>query len=803
QIFKWLEKINLKEYYRLFKENDITIDLITSLDYQLLKELGIKKVGDIIRFQISIDNLKSEYLLNSSSFNDFIQNYLYPNSTTTTTTTTTTTITNNNTLDNNDKKLNIFPSNLNPITPISLATPTSLTNLIQKNIVTFIISDGSTKKINIEGCSNSDSIKSKALKKFNLSGIPNDYNIYYLNDKRIIDRIINDYDLIQICFSLTSFEKDRLILTLRDHYPNETSINISHRLYKKPLNNLKNISENLISNSNSNSNSTRPKSILKNKNFNTDKFIDTNNTIANTITNTNLNANISINKNPNTNDSIKLNRPLKTVYGQRPPSELISTNLAEYFPNANSNDLMETIKNSAELSKAISRLTTFSDSNFPNLNISDDIRSSILTFNSNYNYRNSHNFHNSLNTNTNTNNNKHISNNSLIGLRSSRIIGDSYKNNNLDINNFKSQPKVRQISRSRSKSRSRSRQTNMKSPVVTQLSVSTPFQNSPLLRVSTDFENLNYSSDEEDFDEFYKHNANLENEKWIKGAIIGNGSIGVVYLGLNSFTGELMAVKEIEINNETEIDNESRITNEKVIAKNLENEINLLKHLNHENIVCYLGSTYNYDFNYISNEVGNYLNIFSEYIPGGSISSLLMNYGKLEEPLIRNFIKQILTGISYLHSNNIIHKDIKGSNVLIDNKGCIKISDFGFSKKICYSQYKYRKSDIADISEVLGPSVYWMAPEVITEYSFSEKTDIWSIGCLMVEMFTAQHPFPNFTIEEAIFQIGENKQCPTLPENAITNDASDFLNQVFSVDSRRPPTVSELLHHPFISTVLL
>jgi len=125
----------------------------------------------------------------------------------------------------------------------------------------------------------------------------------------------------------------------------------------------------------------------------------------------------------------------------------------------------------------------------------------------------------------------------------------------------------------------------------------------------------------------------------------------------------------------------------------LEREIELLRELQHENIVQYHGARTCVRFTFASSSDRKtfftascidqeHLNIFLEYVPGGSVTSLLRNYGAFEEPLVKNFVRQILKGLAYLHEKDIIHRDIKGANILVDNKGGIKISDFGISKKV-------------------------------------------------------------------------------------------------------------------------
>lgn len=87
----------------------------------------------------------------------------------------------------------------------------------------------------------------------------------------------------------------------------------------------------------------------------------------------------------------------------------------------------------------------------------------------------------------------------------------------------------------------------------------------------------------------------------------------------------------------------------------------------------------------------SYLNIFLEYVPGGSVATLLRNYGAFEEELVRNWVRQILLGLNYLHERDVIHRDIKGANILVDNRGGIKISDFGVSKKLEDGQCSIRR----------------------------------------------------------------------------------------------------------------
>ncbi|KAF5380998.1 hypothetical protein D9615_003985 [Tricholomella constricta] len=215
----------------------------------------------------------------------------------------------------------------------------------------------------------------------------------------------------------------------------------------------------------------------------------------------------------------------------------------------------------------------------------------------------------------------------------------------------------------------------------------------------------------------------------------------------------------------------------------LEREIELLKNLQHVNIVQYLYSSLDDEF----------LNIFLEYVPGGSVTALLRNYGAFEETLVKNFVRQILEGLNYLHERDIIHRDIKGANILVDNKGGIKISDFGISKKVDDNLLTGNRVNRPS----LQGSVFWMAPEVVKQSAHTRKADIWSVGCLVVEMLTGEHPWAQLTQMQAIFKIGSSAK-PTIPSD-ISADAQDFLRLTFELDHEARPSAAELLQHPWIS----
>ena len=252
----------------------------------------------------------------------------------------------------------------------------------------------------------------------------------------------------------------------------------------------------------------------------------------------------------------------------------------------------------------------------------------------------------------------------------------------------------------------------------------------------------------------------------IRGQLIGKGTFGRVYLGMNADNGEVLAVKQVDINPRLAGQDRDRV---KEMVGALNQEIDTMQHLEHPNIVQYLGC-----------ERGELsISIYLEYISGGSVGSCLRKHGKFEESVVKSLTYQTLSGLAYLHHQGILHRDLKADNVLLDLDGSCRISDFGISKKT---------DDIYgnDSTNSMQGSVFWMAPEVIQSQGqgYSAKVDIWSLGCVVLEMFAGRRPWSREEAIGAIFKLGSLNQAPPIPDDVSMNispAALGFMYDCFTV----------------------
>jgi mitogen-activated protein kinase kinase kinase len=234
--------------------------------------------------------------------------------------------------------------------------------------------------------------------------------------------------------------------------------------------------------------------------------------------------------------------------------------------------------------------------------------------------------------------------------------------------------------------------------------------------------------------------------RWFKGQLIGKGTYGRVYLGMNATTGEFLAVKQVEVNAKAAAGDKEKMR-EMVAA--LDIEIDTMQHLDHVNIVQYLGCE----------RKETSISIFLEYISGGSVGSCLRKHGKFEEQVVSSLTRQTLDGLSYLHREGILHRDLKADNILLDLDGTCKISDFGISKK---TDNIYGN----DATNNMQGSVFWMAPEVVrSQEGYSAKVDIWSLGCVVLEMFAGRRPWSKEETVGAIYKLGSLNEAPPIPDD--------------------------------------
>ena len=176
-----------------------------------------------------------------------------------------------------------------------------------------------------------------------------------------------------------------------------------------------------------------------------------------------------------------------------------------------------------------------------------------------------------------------------------------------------------------------------------------------------------------------------------------------------------------------------------------------------------------------------------EYIEGGSLHNLVKKSGPLPEKIVHIYIKQVLEGLDYLHEQGIVHRDIKGGNILFTKNAVVKLADFGFAVIL---------TDNEKTNSVVG-TPYWMSPEVIeSKGNMSPACDIWSLGCTIIELLTGQPPYFSLELYGAMFRIVSDEH-PPLPEG-ISDTLYDFFKKCFVKDPEKRSTAKDLLKHPWI-----
>ncbi|PRW61538.1 MAP3K epsilon kinase 1-like isoform X2 [Chlorella sorokiniana] len=263
-------------------------------------------------------------------------------------------------------------------------------------------------------------------------------------------------------------------------------------------------------------------------------------------------------------------------------------------------------------------------------------------------------------------------------------------------------------------------------------------------------------------------------DKYRLGEELGRGAFGQVYLGLDTRTGEHVAIKQLSL--------------EKIPGESLQGimgEVELLKNLNHRNIVKYVGSF----------KTKSHLYIILEYMENGALSSVIKasKFGPFPESLVAVYIQQVLQGLAYLHDQGVVHRDIKGANILTTKEGLVKLADFGVAAKLVELEADAQQGQEA--APVGTP--YWMAPEVVELKSVTTASDIWSVGCLAIELLTGSPPYYDLQPLSALYNIVQDPH-PPLPAD-VSSGMRDFLLKCFQKDPAARPSARQLLQHSWIT----
>lgn len=255
-------------------------------------------------------------------------------------------------------------------------------------------------------------------------------------------------------------------------------------------------------------------------------------------------------------------------------------------------------------------------------------------------------------------------------------------------------------------------------------------------------------------------------EKYYLLSQVGTGATGSVYTAVDTKTSEKVAIKMIDIRKQVK----------KVLILT---EISVMKSKKHPNVVNYYDSYLVDDYQ---------LWVIMEYMQFGPLTDLVTTL-ILREGQIAVIIRETLKAIEFLHSNRIIHRDIKSDNILLGQDGQVKVIDFGFCAQLDNMDEKRR---------TFAGSPYWLSPEIITRKAYDTKTDIWSLGILIIEMLEGAPPYLNEAPLKAIYLIASRGK-PTIDYEKLSPQLADFVDKCLNIDPEARATATELLQHPFLS----
>ncbi|KAJ3606546.1 hypothetical protein NHX12_026067 [Muraenolepis orangiensis] len=246
---------------------------------------------------------------------------------------------------------------------------------------------------------------------------------------------------------------------------------------------------------------------------------------------------------------------------------------------------------------------------------------------------------------------------------------------------------------------------------------------------------------------------------------IGEGSTGVVCIARERHTGRRVAVKMMDLRKQQR-------------RELLFNEVVIMRDYRHQNVVQMFRSAL----------VEEELWVIMEYLQGGALTNIV-NETRLNEEQIATVCEAVLQALSYLHSQGVIHRDIKSDSILLALDGRVKLSDFGFCAQI--------SEDIPRRKSLVG-TPYWMAPEVVSKTPYGTEVDVWSLGIMVVEMVDGEPPYFSDTPVAAMKKLRDDPAPTVRNPHKISPILKDFLDCMLTRDTVQRASAAQLLRHPFL-----
>lgn len=246
---------------------------------------------------------------------------------------------------------------------------------------------------------------------------------------------------------------------------------------------------------------------------------------------------------------------------------------------------------------------------------------------------------------------------------------------------------------------------------------------------------------------------------------IGEGSTGTVCIARERNTNRQVAVKKMDLRKQQR-------------RELLFNEVVIMRDYHHPNIVEM------YDSYLVNDELW----VVMEFLEGGALTDIV-THSRMDEEQIATVCKQCLKALAYLHSQGVIHRDIKSDSILLAPDGRVKLSDFGFCAQVSQELPK-RKS--------LVGTPYWMSPEVISRLPYGPEVDVWSLGIMVIEMVDGEPPFFNEPPLQAMRRIREMPPPRLKNAHRVTDKLQAFLDRMLVRDPTQRATAADLLAHPFL-----